>query len=462
MLVNVIDKFQSFSLSQTLRVAISIASLLTVLAFHPYASCFVLLLLCIWSLMGTKQAIQALSLLVLIKFLNPAIYPNEGPISLLGWVVIALAGARIFVDNLRMTWKIQLVLLWLLLFSAAILLESIFFSSYRVVSTFKIASFAYLVLAVLIGFKATTRESVDWTPWFLGIWIAVTILSAPTLFFPRIGFFLDEMGFQGILNHPQTFAVFLVPMVAWLMGRLLFLPSKGHYWLYAILTLAWASLFLTRGRTAFVAVIMGFTVVIFIGLIKHNECGKMLRRAIFHPILLILVISCLAIALFQPPVILEAVSSFIFKDIPDTSIAESFEKSRGFLIAESLDNFIHHRWFGIGFGVSDSILFSFDPVIEPLTGLPLAAPTEKPMLPIALLEETGIIGTTIFTLFLFTLIKLLISKNNLILSLIFLSCLFVNIGEMIFFSVGGLGLYIWLLMGWATSSRTLVFSSDGK
>lgn len=77
--------------------------------------------------MGTAQAIQALSLLVLIKILNPAIYPNEGPISLLGWVVIALAGARIFIDNLRVTWKIQLVLLWLLLFSAVILLESIFF-----------------------------------------------------------------------------------------------------------------------------------------------------------------------------------------------------------------------------------------------------------------------------------------------------------------------------------------------
>lgn len=126
-MAKVIDKSELFTLSQTLRVAILIVFLLTVLALHPYASCFVLILLCIWSLMGTAQAIQALSLLVLIKILNPAIYPNEGPISLLGWVVIALAGARIFIDNLRVTWKIQLVLLWLLLFSAVILLESIFF-----------------------------------------------------------------------------------------------------------------------------------------------------------------------------------------------------------------------------------------------------------------------------------------------------------------------------------------------
>jgi len=452
-LVKVIDKSELFTLSQTLRVAILIVFLLTVLALHPYASCFVLILLCIWSLMGTAQAIQALSLLVLIKILNPAIYPNEGPISLLGWVVIALAGARIFIDNLRVTWKIQLVLLWLLLFSAVILLESIFFSYYRVVSTFKIVSFAYLALAVLIGFKATANKSVDWTSWFLGIWIAVTVLSAPTFFFPRIGFFLDGMGFQGLLNHPQTFAIFLVPMVAWLMGRLLFLPLKGHYWLYSILTLAWASLFLTRGRTALVAVIMGFTVVILIGLIKRNEWRKLLRRSIFSPIFLVLIISYLAIALFRPPTVLEVVRSFIFKDLPDMGISESFKKSRGFLIVESMDNFIQHKWFGIGFGVSDSIFIPFDPVVEPLTGLPLAAPTEKPMLPVALLEETGIIGTAFFTLFLFTLMKLLISNGNLILSLVFLTCLFLNIGEMIFFSVGGLGLYIWLIMGWATYSR---------
>jgi hypothetical protein len=31
--------------------------------------------------------------------------------------------------------------------------------------------------------------------------------------------------------------------------------------------------------------------------------------------------------------------------------------------------------------------------------------------------------------------------------------LFVNLGEMIFFSANGFGLYIWLLMGWAVSSR---------
>lgn len=453
MSINVTDKFQLFYLNETQRMTAFVVLLLTALVVHPYASSVALLLLCIWSLIGTKQAIQALSLLVLIKFLNPAIYPNEGPVSLLGWIVITLAGARIFVDNLRVTWKIYLVQLWLFLFLLVILLGSVFFSYHPVVSIFKVASFTYTAVAVLLGFKATARQSYDWTPWFLGIWIAVTVLSIPTFFFPRIGFFLDEIGFQGLLNHPQTFAVFLSPMVVWLMGRVLFMPSKGGYWLYFMLALGWASLFLTRGRTALIAVISSLIFVVVIGLVKRSEWRRLIRRAILHPILLTLLLVCLATALLQPPVIVEAVSSFIFKDFPDTSIVESFEKSRGFLIVEAMDNFIQHKWFGIGFGVSKSNFFSFDPVVEPLTGLPLAAPTEKPMLPVAILEEAGIIGTAIFILFLFALVKLVLSKRDLILSLVFFTCLFVNIGEMIFFSVGGLGLYIWLLMGWATSSR---------
>jgi hypothetical protein len=445
--------FQPIPLRKTLQISLFLGGLLVALATHPYARNIALVGLAVWSLLSTKQAIQALSLLMLIKFLNPAVYPIEGSASILGWIVIATAGARIFVDNLQVTWKIQLVLLWLFIFSLVIFLESVFFSYHRVVSIFKVLSFTYAAVAVLLGFKATARQAVNWTPWFLGIWITVTVLSIPTFFLPEIGFFRDEMGFQGILDHPQTFAVFLSPMVAWFMGRILFSLSKGDYWLYAMLPLAWASLFLTRGRTALVAVISGFMAVLLIGLIRRSEWRKLFRRAMFHPILLILVLACLAIALFQPPAILEAVSAFIFKDVPDVVVAESFEQSRGFLVVESMNNFAKNHWFGIGFGVSQSNIFPFEPIIEPLTGLPLSAPTEKPMLPVALLEETGIMGTTIFTLFLFALMKLVISKRDLILSLVFFTCLFVNIGEMIFFSAGGMGLYIWLLMAWASYSR---------
>src|SRR5207247_5661566 len=136
-----------------------------------------------------------------------AIYQFEGPLALVAWGALAVAGLRIFVDNLRIKSKRHPVIPWLILFSSMIFLESIFFSGYSAVSIFKVASFTYIAAAVLIGFKVTASRSVDWTPWFLGLWIAVLGLSAPTLLFPEIGFRTNGTGFQGILNHPQAFGV---------------------------------------------------------------------------------------------------------------------------------------------------------------------------------------------------------------------------------------------------------------
>src|SRR5262249_33043058 len=94
-----------------------------------------------------------------------------------------------------------------------------------------------------------------------------------------------------------------------------------------------------------------------------------------------------------------------------------------------------------------------EPVIDKVTGLPLSAPVEKGFLPTAVLEETGIFGAIFFALFLFSAMRLVVRRGDIVLAWIFFTCLFVNVGEMIFFSAGGLGLYIWLLMGWAAARR---------
>ncbi|MDE3051447.1 MAG: hypothetical protein KGJ48_16300, partial [Nitrospirota bacterium] len=86
-------------------------------------------------------------------------------------------------------------------------------------------------------------------------------------------------------------------------------------------------------------------------------------------------------------------------------------------------------------------------------GLPLSAPTEKGFLPTAILEETGILGTLCLILLLGSLIWQVSRKSDIATTWIFFTSILVNVGEMVFFSFGGLGLYIWLIMGWATSSR---------
>jgi hypothetical protein len=128
-----------------------VSVLLVALAAHPYAPIIALILLAIWSLRGAKEAIQALSLTVIIKFLNPAIYHFAGPFALVAWIVLAIAGLRIFLDNLRIKSRRHPVIPWLLLFSSMLLVESLFFSRYSIVYIFKVTSFcgtSFMILSL--------------------------------------------------------------------------------------------------------------------------------------------------------------------------------------------------------------------------------------------------------------------------------------------------------------------------
>ncbi len=435
---------------QTLKVTLLVCTLLFILLIGSYASTIVVIALIIWSLLGAKQAIQALSLVVLIKFLNPAIFPSAVSLSLWGWIAIAFAGARIIFDNIKIRSKVHPVLPWLFLYSFVVFIESVYFSHQSVVSIFKLLAFSFTTVIILLGFRVTALRALDWTPWFLGIWLAVTLLSIPTYFLPGIGFYRDGSGFQGLLNHPQTFAVFLVPMVAWLTGRLFFSPLKGSYWLYTVLAIAWSFLFFTRGRTALAAIVISFIVVFMLALGNRPEWRSRIRKGMFKPIMLLSSFALFSIFLLQPSLVTDSVNDFVLKRQEDLSLSESFERSRGFIIIEMWDNFIHNPMFGIGFGVAESKLHPFNPIIEPVTGLPLSAATEKANLPLAVLEETGIVGAAFFIPFLIALIRHISSKSDLVLPWVFFACLFTNVSEMIFFSPSGFGLYIWLLMGWAT------------
>ena len=71
------------------------SSILLVVSIHQILITITLSCLCIWSLFGFKHAIQALSLSVVVKFLNPALYEFSSEAGILSWLVIFSAGLRI-------------------------------------------------------------------------------------------------------------------------------------------------------------------------------------------------------------------------------------------------------------------------------------------------------------------------------------------------------------------------------
>lgn len=426
-----------------------IAVVLIAPALHPYATVGVLSVLAAWSLLGSKQALQALSLAVIVKFLNPVLYPIEGPVGLCAWSVLGLAGVRILLDGFRFGSLRHPVIGWLLIFALAIGIESVFFSRASLVSVFKVLSFTYMAATILVGFRVTVRRGVDWTPWFAALWSTVVTLSLPTLLVRDIGFHTNGLGFQGILNQPQALGVFIAPLIAWVAGRLILARARRPLWLYLALPAGLVLIYLTGARTALAAIAAGAIAVFLGSFFRGREWRTAIRQGMFRPISILLAFAVVALLLLKTEAVMDRVSGFVRKDDSQT-VSESFETSRGRAIGNQWANFTENPMFGIGFGVS--LDPSFEPVIDRLTGLPLSAPVEKGFLPTAVLEETGIFGAFFCVLLLGSSIRRVVARGDIILAWVFFTCLMVNVGEMIFFSAGGLGLYIWLLMGWALAS----------
>jgi hypothetical protein len=101
---------------------------------------------------------------------------------------------------------------------------------------------------------------------------------------------------------------------------------------------------------------------------------------------------------------------------------------------------------GVGFGLAPAGVEQ-ETQQDELTGLPIGASSEQGFLPLAVLAQVGIIGAVPLTLFLCVLGIPVVKHGEPAVVAMFFTALFVNFGEMIFFSTGGLGLHMWLLIG---------------
>ena len=139
------------------------------------------------------------------------------------------------------------------------------------------------------------------------------------------------------------------------------------------------------------------------------------------------------------------IEDYIFKSATSQELGAAFEESRGFIILQAINNIENHPITGIGFGVANSESHDFNLEIDPITGLPIGAPTEKANLIIAILEETGIIGLIAFAAFFLPFLRVIANSGNIALALAAFTSICTNISEMTFFSMGGAGAYTWII-----------------
>jgi len=119
--------------------------------------------------------------------------------------------------------------------------------------------------------------------------------------------------------------------------------------------------------------------------------------------------------------------------------AKDIMSSRTGLINRGWANFQGSPLVGIGFGVST------DPYFIANASL-LYAPVEKGFLPVAVLEEVGILGTITFLAFLLALFITLVRDRNIPGFTMFFSYLASNLGEASFFALGGHASFMWLFV----------------
>lgn len=391
--------------------------------------------LALYALRGARQSLEALSLLAFMLIVG------GGNLSLLRWIVLFAAFGRALWDGILLDAPWPRFFAPLLAFFAVILVFSLLTSQMPIVSAFKLISFTVGVGTVFTAFHRTLHLRDYWLAWFFTLSIFIVLTSAP-LAGTSLGYERGA-GFQGILSHPQTFGPISATIASFLTGLCLFHQNRSKLVMISAV-LAWTGLYGSQSRTALLAAILGLAIVVGVGLFKTQSWQLQIKRvATSLGTMVAAVVGLAFIAIFWSNV-QSAIVGFLLKDEGQASVVASLEDSRGGLIERSMSNFYSAPITGIGLGVPSDA--SRARVETGAFGLPVGASVEKGFMPSAVLEETGIVGAILVVLMIGYLIWPVIHGAPLALFWMLLTSLLVNFGEMVFFSVGGMGFYFWIIM----------------
>jgi len=414
-----------------------------VVAKSAFATILIFILIGLASYSPTT-AIISLGLSFLIFFINPYFGETSNSMVTLGRTILPFI---VFLTGIWGLYKQQKIIATLkpFIFLFFIFLTTIIIGSYLLkVSIFKLLLLCTGGAGILACFQASKKEKTYWLRFFFSLYTIIMLSSIATLAIPAISYFRNGKGFQGISNQPQALGIFITPFVCYLLTFILtrksFEKSNFHYFLFITGIIL---LFLTGSRTSFLTILITtFAVIISKDILKKLLSKLFSIKSILYSLLLSIILAS------QFSVIKEEITGFIFKRGQGTTLTESFEQSRGFLILLQIKNIQQNPYFGIGFQLA-SIPKEMKVVSDPILGLPIQAPIEKGNLFTSLVEENGIVGSVGFIIFFILLLRKVRKNLSPPITAMFLGAFMTNIGEATLFSFGGMGLFVWLIIGLA-------------
>jgi hypothetical protein len=391
------------------------------------------------SLRGTREAAEAIGILAFLIILG------KTSITLGRWVILFTAFGRMIWDSVFFGKSVPQVLYALLFFFVGILAFSVLTSQFPLVSGLKVTSFTLGVGVTLTSLYRTRHLKDYWLSWVFTLGVFIILASAP-IYGLEVGYARNNVGFQGILTHPQTFGPVAAATTALLTG-LYFFRGRTPWIVLVCVVIGWISTYLSLSRTSLLALLLAGGITTVLALVfKPDTWANDLSRALARPVVVSGLVIVFLLGALQWTTIRSSMGSFLAKDGEDVSLVQALERSRGDLMSRSMANFWEHPLTGVGFGVpSYPDEFAYRIERGPY-GIPLSASVEKGFMPTAVLEETGIVGAFLTVVLLAFLFAPVVQHPDPTLFWAMTTCLFVNFGEMVFFSVGGMGFFLWFVM----------------
>jgi hypothetical protein len=349
----------------------------------------------------------------------------------------------------------RLIKYWGLL-TGLLVINSLFVSALPMISSFKTISFSLGLLCVIRLAMLTTNRNGEMLLFISEMGTAVVILSVPLLPLEVGWARTNGAYFNGIFLHPQALGIFFVMTGAASFVAAFKIPRLRGALIVCGLA-QWSMIYFTRCRTALIAMVFGGVVYLIELLVRGGKGSRI--RFVSAPAITLTVLG-LILATMVVPSIREGVASFVRKgDEQSLSTVQDRAEalrtgSRGKQIFDDLDLMEEHPLFGYGFGVDRDSERTLDPNGGQLWGIPLSAPVEQGFLPLATVAQIGIVGSLFVLPFLFSIYRSA-RRGSAEEAALFAAVLGVNFGEMIFYSLGSMGLLLWVVLVFFSVSGTV-------
>lgn len=372
---------------------------------------------------GASGGIRVLFFITTRSIMSTAVAAVPGGGNTLKWILLLGSSIWILLNAKNRNYnrrKVNSVVLWILLFIVIECLSTIETSSYPITSIFKLISFGFPLVAILIGL-ASTNKRYYWTEYIVIFYTILFCVSFVLIPFGR--FRIVNNNFQGVFNHVNMLGIISVIYIALLLNSKFFARRKRMRVL--MLGLTFIMLFLSMSRTGMFSAIAVVMVYIIFNAKKHLKGIFIGAIGVF---ILVMVVTFTNSPLIEN--IKMTAEEFIWKNSE-----ESIWDSRKDIIESAQERFEAHKILGTGFMVpyENKVVdyhLNFDLIVEPGNLLWM------------LLGDTGIVGTSLFGIL---IVKISLSGTRRKLFLL-VAALMVNMGEMVFFSSNNMSILLYLLI----------------